>query len=89
MHKPQYPAVAHVPWIPCQYSKPSLLLALVGVGSSACHHLAQLEFLGELTAQLAQLGHEGFGDPNDSFFGGEGAVGLDTELDGGEEGVGN
>lgn len=89
MHKPQDPAAYHVPWTPCQYSKLNLLLALVGVGSSTRHHLAQLEFLGELAAQLAQLGHEGFGDPDDSFFGGERAVGLDAELDGGEEGVGN
>lgn len=65
------------------------LLLLVGVGSSTSHHLAQLEFLGEFTAQLAQLGHEGFGDADDGFFRGEGAVGLDAELDGGEEGMGN
>lgn len=70
-------------------SKPNLLLALVGIGSSARHHLAQLEFLGELAAQLAQLGDEGFGDADDGFFGGDGAVGLDAELDGGEEGVGD
>lgn len=62
---------------------------MVGVGSSASDHLPQLEFLGELAAQLPQLGHEGFGGRDDDFFGGDGAVGLDAELDGGEEGVGN
>lgn len=75
--------------MPVPQSKLNLLLALVGIRSRARHHLAQLELLGEFTAQLSQLGHEGFGDADDGFFGGEGAVGLDAELDGGEEGVGD
>lgn len=66
-----------------------LNLLLVGIRSSARHHLAQLELLGEFTAQLGQLGHERFGNADDGFFGSDGAVGLDAELDGGEEGVGD
>lgn len=91
MHKPPYPISIPRPLVPMplQQSKLNLLLALVGIRSSARHHLAQLEFLGEFTAQLGQLGHEGFGDADDGFFGGEGAVGLDAELDGGEERVGD
>jgi hypothetical protein len=67
----------------------SILLMARGVRGGAGNHLAQLELLGEFAAQLAELGKEGFRGRDDGFLGRERAVGLDAELDGREEGMGD
>lgn len=88
MHKSKTPPY---PPPPCHKDRlgHALLRRLVRVCRGTGNHLAQLVLLGELPAQLAQVGEERARRGDDGFFGGEGAVGLDAELDGGEEGVGD
>jgi hypothetical protein len=50
-------------------------------------HLLQLEFLGELLVELLQLGDELAASLDNGGFGSDLAVGVDAELEGGEERV--
>ena len=52
-------------------------------------HLAQLVFLGELTAQGLEIGDQAAAGVEQGFLGGTVAVGLDAEFEGCKEGVRN
>lgn len=53
------------------------------------NHLAQLIFLRKLSAQNLEIGDKGFAAVDQCFFRGDLAVGLDSEFDRCEEGVGD
>ena len=62
---------------------------LIGPSTITSNHLAQLVFLRELPAQNLEVADEGFAAVDQCFFRGYLAVGLDSEFEGCEEGVGD
>lgn len=69
---------------PQLYYCPRSLISPIDI---AANHLAQLVFFGELSAQDLEVANQALAAVDQSFLGGDLAIGLNAELEGGKERV--